>query len=218
MQGIHVKKLLVWCSVAMLVAACAPRGPVVQPDQPQPSQPPQSTEPSQPSQPPSPPVVEVPTVPRIDTMADVPGDKPLPVLQGAAERIDCMSGVEDLHARMAFEARGGQVINFAYYSKWKPRTCALDFVRNGPGSKWRLMPDGATRVHTSDGRFVIRTRPDAYVFEFEQVRRGRFCGMPGDINGTMTIKRKTARPECSVSGIMDANDPYLDSLYKGKLK
>jgi hypothetical protein len=152
-------------------------------------------------------------------MADVPGDKPLPAaVQGAVERYDCMSGVEDLHARMAFEARGGHVLNFAYYSKWKPRTCALDFARNGPGSKWRLMPDGATRVHTPDGRFVIRTRPDAFVFEFEQVRRGRFCGMPGDINGTMTIKRKTPRPECSVSGIMDANDPYLDSLYKGRLK
>ena len=149
-------------------------------------------------------------------MADVPGDKPLAVaLQGAVERIDCMNGNDDLHARIAIEARGGQVMNFAYYSKWKPRTCALDFARNSPGTKWRLTPDGAIRVHTPDGRFLIRTRKDAYVFEFEQVQRRLFCGMPGEINGTMTVKRG-GKPECSVVGIMDTNDPYLDRLYRTK--
>jgi len=149
-------------------------------------------------------------------MADVRGDKPLPALQGATERIDCMSGVDDLHARMALEARGGRVAYFAYYSKWKPRTCALDFARTTPGTKWRLTPDGATRVHTPQGRFLIRTLPNAYVFEFEQVERSRYCGMPGDINGTMIIKRGAGKPECSVAGIMDANDTFLDALYKVK--
>ena len=163
-------------------------------------------------------VAEPPPLPRIDTMADVPGDKPLPALAGALERIDCLIGDEDLHARMAFEARGGRVANFAYYSKWKPRTCALDFSRTSPGTKWRLTPEGHTRVHTAQGRFLIRTLADAYVFEFEQVERGRYCGMPGDINGSMTIKRKSAKPDCSVTGIMDPNDSYLDSLYKDKLK
>lgn len=56
---------------------------------------------------------EVPEPPRIDPMADVPGDMPL----AALERIDCTSGEEDLHARMALEARGGQLASFAYYSK-----------------------------------------------------------------------------------------------------
>ena len=105
--------------------------------------------------------------------------------------------------------------NFAYYSKWKPRTCALDFTRTSPGTKWRLTPDGATRVHTPQGRFLIRTLADAYVFEFEQVDRVRYCGMPGDINGTMTIKRGS-KPECSAAGIMDANDTLLDNLRKAK--
>jgi hypothetical protein len=196
--------------IAILLGGCAAQKPVVRPDQPQ-AQP-------QPQQPEPPVVAEPPPVPRIDTMADVPGDKPLPVLAGALERIDCMSGDEDLHARMAFEARGGRVANFAYYSKWKPRTCALDFSRTSPGTKWRLTPEGHTRVHTPQGRFLIRTTADAYVFEFEQVQRGKFCGMPGDINGAMTIQRKTAKPDCSVAGIMDANDTYLDSLYKDKLK
>lgn len=132
------------------------------------------------------------------------------------ERIDCLSGTPDRHARIAFEAKGGQVLGFAYYSKWKPRTCSIEFMRNTAGSKWRMAGDGAVRVETPQGRFLIRTRADAYVFEFQHVRRQKFCGMPGEINGTMTIKRGSGKPQCSVAGIMDTNDPYLDGLYKSK--
>jgi hypothetical protein len=198
--------------VAMLLSACAQQ-PAAPPAQPRP---PVSETPA-PTTPEEPPLVYEPRGPRIDTMADVAGDKPHPPLAGAFERFDCTTGAEDLHARMAFEARGGRVSNFAYYSKWKPRTCALDFSHASPGTKWRLTPDGATRVHTPEGRFLIRTLKDAYVFEFEDVQRGRYCGMPGAINGTMTIKRHGKR-ECTVQGIMDPNDTYLDSLYKGRLK
>lgn len=110
--------------VALLLAAvlsgCAPSKPILVPD----GRPPVSQVPE-----------DVPEPPRVDPMAEVPGDKALPVLQGAVERIDCTSGEEDLHARMALEARGGQVASFAYYSKWKPRTCALDFDRTDPKVK-----------------------------------------------------------------------------------
>jgi hypothetical protein len=144
-------------------------------------------------------------------------DKPLPPVQkGAIERFDCLSGTPDWHARIAFEAQGGQVLSFAYYSKWKPRTCSIHFMRNSAGSKWRLTEDGAVRVDTAHGQFLIRARPDAYVFEFEHVQRRKFCGMPGEINGTMTIKRGVIKPQCSVVGIMDTNDPVLDALYKSR--
>jgi hypothetical protein len=175
----------------------------------------QSTQPQPRTAPPA--VSEALPVLKIDPMAEVPGEKPLPaVQQGAIERIDCMSGEPDWHARIAFEAQGGQVLSFAYYSKWRPRTCSLEVKRNAAGTKWRVTPNGAVRVHTPEGRFLIRTSADAYVFEFEKVRRQKFCGMPGEINGTMTIKRGLSKPECSVAGIMDTNDNYLDSLYKSK--
>lgn len=144
------------------------------------------------------------SVPRpADPMADVPGDRPLPTAQGAMERFDCRTGVEDLHARIAFEARGGQVDGFSYYSKWKPRTCSIDIQPADPLLKWRFTSDGATRVHTPHGVFVIRSLPDAYVFEFQNVERMIFCGMEGIINGTMTIRRNTPEPECSVMGVLD---------------
>jgi hypothetical protein len=213
MQLIDFKYKVSLTLLAVFFGACAPLSPVVQPDQPQAQGQPQPQPQVEPAEPP---MAEAPAVPKIDPMADVPGDKLLPVLQGAMERIDCVSGVEDLHARIAFEARGGKVANFAYYSKWKPRTCAFDFSRTSPGTKWRLTPDGSTRVHTPQGRFLIRTQANAYIFEFEQVQRNRYCGMPGEINGTMTIKRGTGKPDCSVAGIMDTNDSYLDALYKKK--
>jgi hypothetical protein len=189
---------------ALLAGGCTQRAPVIPPQQP----PKPQVEP--------PPANTPPPAVKIDPMADVPGDKPLPAMQGAVEQIDCKTGEEYLHARMALEAHGGQVTSFAYYSVWKPRTCSLDFERNAARTKWRLTPDGAIRVHTPDGRFLIRTLPDAYVFEFEQVQRQRFCGMYGEINGSMTIKRNADPPVCSVIGIMDANDEYLEHLRKLK--
>lgn len=196
------KTILAIALAALLLGACAPRKLVMQPDKPQPQVDQRA-------------VIEPSPMVKINPMADVPGDKPLPALRGATERIDCRTGDEDLHARIAFEARGGQLTYFAYYSKWKPRTCSLDFARNASGTKWRLTPEGDTRVHTPQGRFLIRTRADAYVFEFEQVQRRKFCGMPGQINGSMTVKRG-GTPECTVVGIMDANDEYLDNLRKLK--
>lgn len=185
---------------ALILGACAQKPTVTPPEQPPVSQVPE----------------EIPESLRVDPMVDVPGDRALPALQGALERIDCMHGEEDLHARMALEARGGQVSSFAYYSKWKPRTCALDFDRSDPRVKWRLTPDGATRVQTPQGVFLIRANAQSYTFEFQRVARQKFCGMPGQINGTMTILRGSQPPQCSVAGILDANDPYLENLKRGR--
>jgi hypothetical protein len=109
-------------------------------------------------------------------------DRPLTNLERGVERTDCKTGTEYRHARIAFETRGGQVTGFAYYSVWKPRTCSLDFERDAPGTKWSRTPEGDTRIDTAQGSFMIRTRPDSYVFEFNQVQRQKFCGMPGEIN------------------------------------
>ncbi len=138
-----------------------------------------------------------------DRMADVPGDRLLPALAGKVERIDCMVGNEDLQARMAMEARGGHIASFAYYSKWRPYTCSMDLRRDDPAVKWRLTDDGATRVQTPHGSFLIRVNEEAFVFEFWDVDRQKFCGMDGYTNGTMTIKRDIGRPECSVAGLLE---------------
>ena len=139
----------------------------------------------------------------VDPMAEVAGDKPLPAASGNYERYDCMTGVENQHARIAFEARGGQVLGFSYYSKWKPRTCSIDVQHTDRKLKWRLTPEGAIRVHSPIGVYVIRSLPGAYVFEFQNIQRMKVCGMMGAISGTMTVKRVPGAATCSVMGIMD---------------
>lgn len=196
MQRFGPKVTRVFAVVTILLGACAQQAPVMRPPPPELVKkielpPPASTE------------IEPEWV---DRMADLKGDKPLPALTGEIEQIDCKSGVEDLHARMAVEARGGQVVSFAYYSKWRPRTCSLEMKRDAPETKWRLTPDGATRVQTPDGMFLIRVEADAYVFEFLDVERRKFCGMDGETNGTMRIKRRSAIPQCSVAGLLDRDD------------
>ena len=217
MQVIDFKVYFLYVAMSVLLSACALQPPPTPPGE---TPTPLGETPTPPGETPAPQpevVVTPPPVPKIDPMADMAGDKPAPLApQGALERIDCRSGEEFLHARMSFEARGGQVSSFAYYSVWKPRTCAFDFARNSPGVKWRITSDGATRVQTPQGRFLIRTRPDAYVFEFDQVDRYRYCGMSGEINGSMTISRGRGAPKCSVAGIMDANDALLDRLKQAK--
>ncbi len=138
-----------------------------------------------------------------DRMADVPGDQRLPSLTGKVEQIDCKVGVEDVQARMALEARGGQVSSFAFYSKRKPRTCSMDVNRDTPYVKWRQAADGSTRVQTLHGPILIRTLRDGFEFEFQNVARQKICGMEGALNGTMTIKRKGGKTECSVTGLLD---------------
>lgn len=142
----------------------------------------------------------------IDRMAHVPGDHELPALSGSVEQIDCKVGTEDLHARMAVEARGGQVVSFAYYSKWRPRTCSLHMQRKDPAIQWRQTADGATRVQSPHGTFLIRELSGSFEFEFIDVERQPFCGMDGHTNGKMIIKRRSAEPQCSVAGLLDRDD------------
>ena len=139
----------------------------------------------------------------IDPMAAVKGDKPLPATNGSLERIDCLNGREHLHARMALEARGGQITSFAYYSRWQFYTCSIALDHRDPKVRWRRTADGATRVQTPQGSFVIHADAKSYVFQFQNVQRMKFCGMFGEINGTMTIQRKSSPPRCAAAGILD---------------
>ncbi len=184
-------------SVAALIGACAQSGP---PAAEKPKVVQAAPEASQAAA-----VKPPPAVRRIDPMADVAGDKPLPPLKGAAERFDCATGTSDLH-RIGLEARGGQVTYFTYYNKWQLRTCSLEVTRDAAGTKWRQTSDGATRVQIPQGRVVIRARNDAYEFEFQDVERRGFCGTAGLINGTFTAGRSAAKRACSVTGFANTDD------------
>ncbi|MFN7086498.1 MAG: hypothetical protein ACK4N4_07710 [Burkholderiales bacterium] len=119
------------------------------------------------------------------------------------ERLSCMLGTEDRHARIAVELVNGAVQSFAYYSKWKPRTCSVHIERDDAYSKWR--DDGRlTTVATEKGDFLIENRRENVHFIFREVERERYCGAEGRINGTLTVWR--GKSQCELSGVMD-DDP-----------
>ena len=118
------------------------------------------------------------------------------------ERLACSLGTEDNHARIAVEVQNGRVERFAYYSKWKPRTCSMEFTRGDPYSKW--LDQGATTailLLEEMGSFFIDHGQGRFHFTFSDVDRARYCGMDGKINGYITVRR--ASPKCELDGLME---------------
>jgi hypothetical protein len=78
---------------------------------------------------------------------------------GRTETLACRLGTEDRHARIAVVVLKGKTDSFAYYSKWKPRTCSIYLQRRGDGySKWA--DNGSiTTVNLEKGAFLIEHRP-----------------------------------------------------------
>ena len=124
--------------------------------------------------------------------------------RGRRESITCFAGNDDRHARIGVELVGDQVAYFAYYSKSRPRTCSLEAGRGDSYSRWA--DSGAySTVTLADrkGKLRIERMGDAYRFAFFDVDRRRYCGMPGKINGSLTVTRGKSR--CEVEGVMDGH-------------
>jgi hypothetical protein len=120
------------------------------------------------------------------------------------ERLACFSGNEDRHARIGVELINGKVNYFAFYSKSKPRTCSIEVKHGGPYNRWE--DHGATsKVTLVDGKglFLIDGESGKYRFVFRGIDRGRYCGMNGKINGSLTIIR--GKSDCIVEGVMDGH-------------
>lgn len=118
------------------------------------------------------------------------------------ERFACRLGTEDSHARIAVEVLDGRVSRFAYYSKWKPRTCSMEIERGDAFSIWfDLGSTTAVLLLEEMGSFWIDHGHGRFHFTFSDVDRMRYCGMEGKINGYLTIWR--ANPSCELDGLME---------------
>jgi hypothetical protein len=119
-------------------------------------------------------------------------------LRGKQETLACRLGTEDRHARIAVVLIGGKTDSFAYYSKWKPRTCSIYLQRwRDSFSKWD--DNGPlTTVSLERGAFLIEHKKNEYHFIFRDIDRERYCGMDGVINGSLTIKK--GNDQCQLDG------------------
>lgn len=120
------------------------------------------------------------------------------------ENLTCSAGSEDRQARIGVKLINGEVAYFAYYSKWRPRTCSLEAGRGDGLSRWTGNGRYST-VTLADRKGTLRIEHEggAYRFGFVNVDRGRYCGMPGKINGSLTVTRGKAN--CVVEGVMDGH-------------
>jgi hypothetical protein len=121
------------------------------------------------------------------------------------EKLACFTGVKDRHARIGVQLVDGKVDYFAYYSKWKPRTCSIDVERNGFDGRW-VDNGAASKVTLIDkkGVLLIDRNSGGYRFVFRDVDRMRYCGMDGKINGSLTVMR--GKSKCIVQGLMDGHE------------
>ena len=110
-------------------------------------------------------------------------------LRGKQETLACRLGTEDRHARIAVVTIGGVVDSFAYYSKWKPRTCSI-YLQRGRDMYSKWADAGAiTTVNLEKGAFLVEHKKGEYHFIFRDIDRERYCGMDGVINGSLTIRK-----------------------------
>jgi hypothetical protein len=121
------------------------------------------------------------------------------------EKLACKLGTEDQHARIAIELHNGKVNNFAYYSKWKPRTCSMEVGRGDAYSKWEDTGNVTVVTLIEDkGAFLIDHERNSYKFIFREIDRMRYCGMEGKVSGSLTVYR--GRPQCALDGVMDRDE------------
>jgi hypothetical protein len=122
--------------------------------------------------------------------------------RGNEEVLTCRLGTEDRHARIAVVLVGGKTDSFAYYSKWKPRTCSIYLQRNRDTSKWSDKGNVTTiNLDSNKGSFLIEHNKGEYQFVFRHIDRERYCGMDGQINGTLKIKKGSE--QCELAGVME---------------
>jgi hypothetical protein len=126
--------------------------------------------------------------------------------RGRTETLACRLGTEDRHARIAVVLVGGRTDSFAYYSKWKPRTCSIYLQRSrDPFSRWSDNGN-ITTVNLERGAFLIEHKKNEYHFIFRDIDRERYCGMDGVINGALTIRKGS--DQCQLDGnIMEEGTP-----------
>ncbi len=119
-------------------------------------------------------------------------------LKGKTETLACRLGTEDRHARIAVVLIGGKTDSFAYYSKWKPRTCSIYLQRfRDSYSKW-ADNGNITTVDLERGAFLIEHKKGEYHFIFRDIDRERYCGMEGLLNGSLTIRKGSE--QCQLDG------------------
>lgn len=125
----------------------------------------------------------------------------LPATALAQQKLSCRTGTEDRHARIAMEVVKERVRQFAYYSIWKPKTCSVAATRGDAYTKWTDKGNVTTVALRSGTAVIEHLKAGEIRVTFKDVSRDDYCGLDGEINGTLTLVR--GKNECGIEGLMD---------------
>ena len=116
------------------------------------------------------------------------------------EKLSCRTGPNDHQARLIVEVVKGRPMEFAYYSRLGTRVCSVHGRRGDAYTKWE--DDGnRARVKLIEGFAILEYEPGNFKITFVDVGRMVYCGMVGELNGTVEVSKR--KSECGLAGVFD---------------
>jgi hypothetical protein len=93
------------------------------------------------------------------------------------------------------------VREFAFYSRLGTRVCSIHAQRGDAYTKWydEKGAPGHAAVKLLSGRATLAYKPGHVVLKFSDVERMPYCGMEGELNGTIELSAK--KPACNLAGV-----------------
>ncbi len=117
------------------------------------------------------------------------------------ERFSCRTGPNDEQARLIVEVVKSRPMEFAYYSRLGTSVCSIHGRRGDAFTKWEDNGGGKTAVRLLAGSVQLEYKPGHFSIKFAQVDRMRYCGMYGELNGSVETSSK--KSECGLTGVFD---------------
>jgi len=117
------------------------------------------------------------------------------------EKFSCRTGPNDEQARLIVQVVKSRPMEFAYYSRLGTSVCSIHGRRGDAYTKWEDEGGGKTAVRLLTGSAQLEYKPGHFLIKFAEVDRMRYCGMHGELNGSVEVSSK--KPECGLTGVFD---------------
>ena len=132
------------------------------------------------------------------------------------EKFTCRTGPNDEQVRLIVDAVKGRAMEFAFYSRLGTRVCSIHSRRGDGSTKWEdaTGTSGKALITLFTGHALLEYAPGHVKVTFSDVERMHYCGMYGDLNGTIEAVQK--KPECGMQGLFEgAGNPEPKNKEEG---
>ena len=124
----------------------------------------------------------------------------------SVEKFTCRTGPNDEQVRLIVEAVKGRAMEFAFYSRLGTRVCSIHGRRGDGQTRWEDAQgaSGKAVIKLFTGSAVLEYEPGHVKIQFSDVNRMHYCGMYGELNGSIEAVMK--KPECSMQGLFEGSN------------